>query len=229
MNQPQPLGGQVADIGGAYIAVAGILAALFRRERTGEGGYVDAALYEAGLLFGAVPIIEAMSSHRPDVPVRGALSGRQACYNVYPVRDGRHVALAALEPKFWANFCAAVERPDLVDDYLNPSRQQYLIAEVAEIFAMRTADEWTQKLIPADCCFSLVNTPEEALNDPHIQARGMLAVNEDGTPFLRNPIRLNDRSTQHERAAQRGRKHTGRAARGRVLLTPKSQCCVRIV
>jgi alpha-methylacyl-CoA racemase len=191
MNQPQPLGGQVADIGGAYIAVAGILAALFRRERTGEGGYVDAALYEAGLLFGAVPIIEAMTSHRPDVPVRGALSGRQACYNVYPARDGGFVALAALEPKFWANFCAAVERPDLVDDYLNPSRQQYLIAEVAEIFAMRSADEWAERLIPADCCFSLVNTPEEALDDPHVQARGMLAVNEDGTPFLRSPIRLN--------------------------------------
>jgi crotonobetainyl-CoA:carnitine CoA-transferase CaiB-like acyl-CoA transferase len=192
MNQPQPLGGQVADIGGAYIAVAGILAALLRRERTGEGSYVDAALYEAGLLFGAVPLIEAMTAHRPDSPIRGALSGRQACYNVYPTRDGQYVALAALEPKFWANFCNAVERPDLVDDYLSPSRQQYLIAEVAEIFAMRTADEWTEQLIPADCCFSLVNTPEESLTDPHVQARAMLGVNEDGTPFLRSPIRLNN-------------------------------------
>jgi crotonobetainyl-CoA:carnitine CoA-transferase CaiB-like acyl-CoA transferase len=191
MNQPQPLGGQVADIGGAYIAVAGILAGLFRRERTGEGSYVDTALYEAGLLLGAVPFVEALTAHRPDSPVRGALSGRQACYNVYTTRDNRPVALAALEPKFWANFCTAIERPDLTDDYLNPSRQRYLLAEVAEIFAMRTADEWAERLVPADCCFSLVNTPEEALSDPHIQARGMLGVNDDETPFLHSPVRLN--------------------------------------
>lgn len=56
---------------------------------------------------------------------------------------------------------------------------------------MRNADEWAELLIPADCCFSLVNTPEETLNDPQVQARGMLAINEDGTPFLRSPIRLN--------------------------------------
>jgi crotonobetainyl-CoA:carnitine CoA-transferase CaiB-like acyl-CoA transferase len=190
MNQPQPLGGQVADIGGAYIAVAGILAALFRRERTGVGGFVDTALYEAGLLFAAVPFGEALTANRMDAPVRGALSGRQACYNVYTTHDNKFVALAALEPKFWANFCTAVERLDLVDEYLNPSRQRYLLAEVAQIFATRTADEWAALLIPADCCFSLVNTPEQAFDDPHIQARGMLAVSDDGAPFLRSPIRL---------------------------------------
>jgi crotonobetainyl-CoA:carnitine CoA-transferase CaiB-like acyl-CoA transferase len=89
-----------------------------------------------------------------------------------------------------ANFCAASERPDLIDDYLNASRQRYLLAVVAEIFASRTADEWLERLTPADCCFSLVHTPEELLDDPHIRARGMLSVSDDGTPALRSPIRL---------------------------------------
>lgn len=189
MNHPQPIGGQVADIGAAYVAVAGILAALFQRERTGQGAYMDTAIYEAALPFAAVPWIEAVTASNQEV-VRGALSGRQACYNIYKARDGKPVALAALEPRFWANFCAAVERPDLLDDYLHPARQSYLRAEVAEIFAQRTSAEWADLLIRADCCFSLVNTPEELLGDPHLQARAVLALEEDGTPILRSPIRL---------------------------------------
>lgn len=190
MSQPQPIGGQVADIGAAYIAVAGILAALFRRERTGEGAYVDTALYEAALPYAAIPWIEAVTAAHQETPLRGALSGRQACYNIYTARDGKPVALAALEPKFWANFCVAVERPDLVEDYLNPERQRYMLAEVAGIFALRPSDEWADLLIPADCCFSLVNTPEDLLDDPQIRARNLLALEADGTPVLRSPIRL---------------------------------------
>jgi crotonobetainyl-CoA:carnitine CoA-transferase CaiB-like acyl-CoA transferase len=207
MSHPQPLGGQVADIGGAYIAVAGILAALFRRERTGEGGYIDTALYEAGLLFGAFPFIEALTARLPYAPIRGALSGRQACYNIYIARDDEPVALAALEPKFWSNFCTAVERLDLIDNYLNPARQRYLLAELAEIFALRTAAEWAALLIPADCCFSLVNVPEKLLDDPHIQAREMLAVGDDGSPFLRSPIRMGEHTPNMSAPPQMG-EHT---------------------
>ena len=191
MNQPQPIGGQVADIGAAYVALAGILAALFQRERTGSGTHVDAAIYEAALPFTAFPWIEAVTISRQDAASRGVLSGRRACYNVYTAGDGKPVALAALEPKFWSNFCAAVHRPDLVSDYLNPERQSYLLAEVAVIFLQKPSGEWADLLVPADCCFSLVNTPDDLLNDGHIQARGALALEADGTPVFRSPIRLN--------------------------------------
>jgi crotonobetainyl-CoA:carnitine CoA-transferase CaiB-like acyl-CoA transferase len=207
MSQPQPIGGQVADIGAAYVAVAGILAALFRRERTGEGAYVDTALYEAALPFAAIPWIEAVTAPSQQTPLRGTLTGRQACYNIYTARDGKPVALAALEPKFWANFCAAVERPDLVEDYLEPARQSYLLVEVAEIFALRTSAEWADILIPVDCCFSLVNTPEDLLDDPHIQARNLLALEADGTPVLRSPIRL-DGATPEKSAPPDAGEHT---------------------
>lgn len=190
MNQPQPIGGQVADIGAAYVAAAGILAALFRRERTDEGAFVDSAIFEAALPFAAIPWIEAVTAAHQPAPLRGTLTGRNACYNIYTARDGKPVALAALEPKFWDSFCAAVGRPDLVDGYLNPARQPYLLAEIAQIFAQRTADAWADLLIPADCCFSLVNTPEDLLDNPQIRARGLLAVEADGTPILRSPIRL---------------------------------------
>jgi crotonobetainyl-CoA:carnitine CoA-transferase CaiB-like acyl-CoA transferase len=188
MGQPQPFGGQVADIGGAYVAVIGVLAALLRRGAGGAGAFVDASLFEGSLPFGLYNWAEALKTGRGGGD--GSLTGGAACYNIYAARDGRAVALAALEPKFWANFCAAVERPDLLPDHLLPERQSYLRAELAEIFALRSADDWRALLEPADCCFSLVIAPADVAADAQIQARGLMGSGDDGAPWLRSPVRL---------------------------------------
>lgn len=189
MNAPQPMGGQMADIGGAYAAVAGISAALVGRERAGEGAFLDISLFESALPFMAISWVEAIT---PGTHLRGSLSGKMACYNVYATRDHQAVALAALEPKFWANFCAAIQRPDLVEGYNEPERQSYLLVELAELFALKTADEWSALLDGADCCFSRVRRPTETLNDPHVQARGSLELTWDGVPVIRSPIRIGE-------------------------------------
>lgn len=188
MGTPQVMGGQIADIGGAMIGVAGILAALLRRERTGEGGFVEAALAEAALPFALYNWTEALMTGARGG--EGGLTGGLACYRVYPTRDGKHVALGALEPKFWQNFCNAVGRPDLIDNYLDPTRQEYLRVELGGIFTMRTLAEWDQALGSVDCCFSVVNTPAQVSSDPHFTARGMLGQFADGTPWMRSPIRI---------------------------------------
>jgi crotonobetainyl-CoA:carnitine CoA-transferase CaiB-like acyl-CoA transferase len=120
----------------------------------------------------------------------GGLTGGLACYNVYATRDGRAVSLAALESKFWTNFCDAVRRPDLVDDYLAPSRQDYLMSEVAGIFALHSADEWDAMLRNADCCYAPINAVGAIGDDPHVQARGLLSIDENGVPWMRSPLRL---------------------------------------
>ncbi|MBE2271249.1 MAG: CoA transferase [Anaerolinea sp.] len=187
MNTPQPMGGQVADIGGAYAAAAGISAALVGRERTGEGAFLDISLFESALPFMALAWVESVL---PGDHTRGGLSGKVACYNVYTALDGRAVALAALEPKFWANFCGAVGRPDLIDGYTDPGRQRYLTDELAQMFALKTADEWGELLEGADCCFTRVNTPAQALNDPHVRGRQALGLTWSGVPYLHSPIRM---------------------------------------
>ena len=184
MNQPQPPGGQIADIGGAYSATAGIVAALYGREKTGAGSYLDLSLFESALPFFASSWIESVV----DSETRGRLSGRYACYNVYQAHDGIYVSLGALEPQFWENFCMAIERPDLVEDYLAPDRQRYLLVELEQIFALMSAAEWFSLLDPADCCFALVNTAEDTASDPQIRARDALGV--DAVPWIRSPIRL---------------------------------------
>ena len=186
---PQPMGGQIADIGGAYAAVAGIVAALFGRERSGEGAYLDLSLFESSLPFMLTTWVESIL---PGDHVRGGLTGQLACYNVYTAADGDSVALAALEPKFWANFCHAVERPDLIDGYTDPARQDELAAELSALFRQRSAADWAALLENADCCFTRVNTPADALDDPHVRARGLLGVTPQGMPWMRSPIRLGD-------------------------------------
>lgn len=190
MENPQVMGGQIADIGGAYMAVNGILAALLRRERTGEGALVDVSLFESSLPFGLYGWVEALLTGRGGG--QGGLTGGAACYRIYRARDGKHVSLAALEPKFWSNFCTAVERPDLVADYLAPERQAYLRTELEEIFALKTAAEWAAQLDGADCCFMLVNPPGALGDDPQVKARGLIGKGADGAPFMRTPLRISD-------------------------------------
>jgi alpha-methylacyl-CoA racemase len=186
---PQVPGGEVADIGGAYMAAAGIMAGLFQAARTGEGSFVDVSLFESSLPFVLYPWVEAVTTglNQP-----GGLTGGAACYNIYRTRDQKTVSLAALEPKFWGNFCTAVERPDLIADYLSPERQPYLRAELRQIFALKNLDEWQAILEPADCCFAVVNPPGTLADDPHVKARGMAGIDAVGTPWMRSPIRMDE-------------------------------------
>src|SRR5690606_10796952 len=105
---PQVPGVQLADIGGgALYAVIGILAALEGRQRTGRGRFVDVSMCEGATAFGLFGLMNALAGQ---MAARGQdlLMGGIAPYGTYATRDEKAVALAALEPKFWMTFCAAV-------------------------------------------------------------------------------------------------------------------------
>ncbi len=190
MQTPQVIGGQIADIGGAYAAVSAILAALLRRERGGGGAFLDISLAEAALPFVLYNWTESVFNGTQGG--QGGLSGGAAFYRVYMARDGLPVALGAIEEKFWSNFCTVVGRTDLIENYFDPARQRYLAAELTEIFATRTATEWDTLLSTADCCFTLVLPPGEVADDPQFKARRMLGRFDDehGTPWMRSPLRI---------------------------------------
>ena len=106
---PATPGAQVADVSGAYVAVMGILAALLQRQTTGAGDYLDVALSEAAMPLALTAWVEAQTANTADDFI--SLRGESACYRVYQCADGEPVALGAVEAKFWANFCRAVEQP----------------------------------------------------------------------------------------------------------------------
>lgn len=171
-ERPFPLGVQVADLaGGSWPAVAGILAALVRRAATGEGAHVDVSMTEGALAMLTMHVGAAAARGKPLRRGKELLVGGSACYGVYRTRDGRFVALGALEPKFFAGFCQAVGRPELAErqfdaDGAGPVR------EVEEIFAARTFAEWSRFAAEHDVCVAPVLEGDEPRGDPQLEARG---------------------------------------------------------
>ena len=108
--------GQIADLGGgALMAAFGILAALRERERSGEGQLVDVSMADGALSWLAMVAGALPRRRRRAAPRRRASSpGALVCYRPYEAADG-WVTLGALEPKFWARFCAGVGREDLIE------------------------------------------------------------------------------------------------------------------
>jgi alpha-methylacyl-CoA racemase len=172
----------VADIGAAMHAAAGILAALFQRERTGAGAFVDVAIHDAALswmLFhGARTLAHGPADDTREVP----LNGEAACYNIYVTADDRYLALGALEPKFWAGFCDRIGRSDLIPlQAAQGAEQQRVLAEVRAIMRMRTRDEWLAFFAADDVCLTEIKSLAEALVDPHLAARGLFARRDNVT------------------------------------------------
>jgi crotonobetainyl-CoA:carnitine CoA-transferase CaiB-like acyl-CoA transferase len=175
---PVPPAVQVADCTGGLLAAIGILAALRARSRTGKGQHVDAAMLD-----GAVSLLNlhAGSHFAGEAQRRGAmkLSGGMPSYGVYETKDGRHVALGALEPKFWLRFCELTGRDDLAPLQLAEGGDaQRLQRELEALFRERTCAEWIRLLETEDVCLAPVNSLEEVFQDPQIEARGMVTTME---------------------------------------------------
>jgi alpha-methylacyl-CoA racemase len=169
---PQIPGFQLADVGGGLWSVVAILAALAKRDRTGRGTVLDVSMTEASMGFSILGVAAELAGKplsRGDEPLTGGLAG----YGVYATKDGRAVALGALEPKFWLSFAAAVGLPPDVTGLVPGPHQRELKEKVAAIFASRTRDEWETFGREHDVCLEPVLDPTELTSDPQHTARQM--------------------------------------------------------
>ena len=172
---PRPPGLPFADIAGAFMAATAILAGLWRREREGQGLYLDVSLHESSFYWLA-PLITAV---RAGMPVRlghMGLPGGWPCYGLYATRDGRHLALAAIEPHFWSEFCRRVGCEEWIPfGWVEGEEAARVRREVAALFAGRTQAEWIELLGDADVCLEPVLDLDEAMGHPQVRHRGLVA------------------------------------------------------
>jgi len=186
----------MADVGGGAMgAVVAIIAALFGRTATGEGASLDLSMQDAALFWtmlpGAADLIDGGAGAVGELPTFGG----HACYNVYETRDGRQVALGAMEAKFWTTFCEAIGRPDLRARHLTDAEDQAaVIRDLRDVFRTRSQADWLAFFDGRDVCLSPVNTPAQAFLDPNITARGTVVPGEGlravRSPFGRAPVPL---------------------------------------
>ena len=156
---------QIGDLmGGTQAAVTGILAGLLGAQRSGHGRFVDVSMVLATFTL--------RSSGRMPVPGRDLLSGGAPCYGVYRTADARHLAVGALEPKFWQALCEAVGRPEWAA--LHWSRglvvggveSMALRAALAAVLAAEPLAHWVARFEAVDACVTPVLRLAETLSHP---------------------------------------------------------------
>ncbi len=188
---------QIADlVGGALMAVNGILLALLARGHTGQGQFVDISMMDG--VVACLPILASQLFAGGRVPVRGGelLIGGYAFYNVYSTADDKYIALGALEGQFWEKFCRHVGREDLIPLQFEAKRQDEVTVVLHEIFAQKTRDRWMEELDELDICFSPVNELPEVFEDPQVKHREMvLEIDHPRLGKIRNlgfPVKLSE-------------------------------------
>jgi alpha-methylacyl-CoA racemase len=181
----------IADLmGGSYPAVLAITMALFQRERTGQGAFLDISMTSGMFLPTFWAWAQGLAGRGWPAPGGHIFTGASPRYRIYPAADGGLVAVGALEDKFWADFCSAIGLADeLRDDTADPQR---IIAAVAACVAERPARHWRETFARVECCAAVVTGLEAALRDPHfapLAAAGRATLSGDAAiPALPMPF-----------------------------------------
>jgi alpha-methylacyl-CoA racemase len=182
-ERPVPPLNLVGDFGGgSMLLVVGVLAALWEAQRSGQGQVVDAAMVDGASLL--VQMVWGLlgQGRWTDSREENLLDGHAPFYDTYTCADGRHVAVGALEPQFYAALLAGLgldgeELPDQND----PTGWPALRARFTEVFASRSRDEWAKVFDGTDACVTPVLAFGEVPAHPHLAARGTI-VERDGVP-----------------------------------------------
>lgn len=196
-GQPAIPSNWMADMaGGGMHAALGIMFALFAREKSGRGQYVDIAMLD-----GVVSLLEmnvAAYFQRGDKELRGEAmnNGGSPWYNSYQCADGRWLAIGPFEPWFWANLCRALGREDLMPHQWNREIWPEIGKSFTEIFRTKPRDEWYDQLNQTDICVGRVFEVDEMVDDPQIRARAMIVEVDHPTlgkvPQVGIPMKLSE-------------------------------------
>jgi alpha-methylacyl-CoA racemase len=182
----------IADIaGGAYPTVINVLLGLHLRARTGRGCHLDISMAANLFPFTYWGLGNGLSAGMWPGNGTELVTGGSPRYRLYPTADGKIVAAAPIEQKFWKEFCDILDLdPSLRDDARDPAATA---RAVAALIRAKTAEEWRGRFAGRDCCCSIVATLQEAIADP--QFRGLfehMLVNEAGARIPALPVPIED-------------------------------------
>lgn len=189
-------GVQFADICGSMNSVIGILLALQARATSGRGQYIDISMTDGMLGYLSLPLLIQHRQGRKIGRSDQLLSHRYGCYNTYRTADGAHIAVGAVENRFWKQLCELLEIGRYRDLQYDETRREEIISALADIFMTRTAAQWEQLLDGHDVCCSRVLTPDEVTEHPLFIEREMVVDwrRPDGTAskMFGIPVKLSD-------------------------------------
>lgn len=211
---PVLYGMQIADIaGGSMNAIIGILAAAYHRALTGEGEYVDVSMLDCTIAYNGIKGGNYLAGAHMPTRESETLTGR-ALYDIYETKDGEYLAVGAMEPKFFAEFCKGIGMEELIElGCLSPEATEAK-PKVIERIKSKTLAEWEEVFADKDACVEPVLDLERVFfEDPHVQARDMVVevpLPETGAIVkqIANPIKYQNHPNEYRHAAYPIGQHT---------------------
>jgi crotonobetainyl-CoA:carnitine CoA-transferase CaiB-like acyl-CoA transferase len=179
-GRPLRAGTSINDIMGGMFAAIGVMAALAQREKTGQGQTVQSALFENNVLLVAQHMMQYAVTGQPPAPMPNRISA-WALYDVFSVKDGEQIFLAAVSDTQWALLCQAFGFDDLLHDSRLPSNndrvraREWLLPILRERFAPYSAAELAQRFEQAGLPYAPITQPHRLFDDPHLLATGGLS------------------------------------------------------
>jgi crotonobetainyl-CoA:carnitine CoA-transferase CaiB-like acyl-CoA transferase len=179
-GDPLRAGSSVNDIMGGMFGAIAVLGALIQRGISGKGMEVQAALYENNIFLVGQHMLQYAITGQPAAPMPARISP-WAIYDVFTVKNGEQIFLAAVSDGQWLTFCDALGFADLKADpalALNNDRvraRPTLLPELSKRLKAFSADELAKKMEAVGLPFAPIRRPEELLDDPHLLATGGLA------------------------------------------------------
>ncbi len=165
-------GATIADsAGGGMHAVIAVMAALLKREKTGEAEFLDVSIADGVLSFMALYVDQYLATDHVVGPESAMLTGRYACYNTYRCGDGEGLSVGAIEPAFWKNLCELTGLDKWVKHQTDEEVREQITADFREVFLTKSRDEWVEILAANNTCVAPILSMAEVAEDPQYQAR----------------------------------------------------------
>jgi crotonobetainyl-CoA:carnitine CoA-transferase CaiB-like acyl-CoA transferase len=226
--EPMKVGVAFADIFTGLYAVIGMLGALYHRERTGEGQYIDMALLDSQVAVLANQALNYLVGGKP--PTRlGNAHPNIVPYQTFQTRDGFIIIAVGTDRQF-KEYCSIIGRPELAEDprfITNRGRVENrgaLIPLLVEPMKARTTAEWVEALESAAVPCGPINTIDHVFENPQVLARGLQIglTREDGVqvPGVANPIQFSATPIEYDRPPPRLGDGTERVLRDLLAMDP---------
>ena len=206
-GRPVKVGLGIADVMCGMYAAVGILAALRHRDATGEGQYIDLALYDAQVAW----LINAATNHLVSGKVPGRIGNRHpniAPYQTFGTADGE-IAIAVGNDQQFARFCVELGLPDLaLDERFRRNRDRVIHMDaldgiLSDALKADGAEAWERRLVAAGIPAGRAATIDQVLSDPHTVARDMVVempAGDGGTlRLLGNPLKMSATPVRFDR------------------------------
>ena len=195
---PAIIGVPIADMLSSYLALSGILMALYRRQLTGSGDFVDISMFESVLAASPNILGPVFGGDQAPDRMQERTHGGHAMLNIYETADGQYLALGGGEHKFVEALFEGLGRPDFIKNVVGPAggRHGPAIAFLRDTFRSKTRSDWERWFEGRDICWSPVVSLWEAWQSEHVRERGMRFQDSDGNDHIGSPIKFSSEAPE---------------------------------